>query len=148
MHTIKITHDFDAPPAALWDYVQDFARIDRWWPRHDPSVQIDHVDLVGEGIGMVRHIYNVGYPDPVSERLDFLDPKTLTYKLSIVGKPPVGITYYQATGVITSLPGDRCRLNYDSEFTTVSGLPDEAETWLRMAYSLMFRGLADAMARG
>lgn len=147
MHYIKISHDFDAPATLLWDILQDFAHIERWWPTHDPAVQIDRVELVGEGVGTIRHIYNVGYPDPVSERLDFLDPATKTYKLSIVGDPPVGITYYQATGVIESLPGGRSRLNYSSELTTESGNPDEADAWLRMAYGLMFRGLADAMAK-
>jgi hypothetical protein len=147
MHYIKISQDLDAPAELVWDMLRDFAHIERWWPTHDPAVQIDHVDLEGEGIGQIRHIYNVGYPDPVSERLDFLDPATMTYKLSIVGRPPMGITHYQATGHIESLGEGRSRLNYSSEFTTESGKPDEAESWLRMAYALMFRGVADAAAR-
>ena len=147
MHRIAISQDFDAPAAVLWDFLRDFAHIERWWPNHDPAVQIDRVDLEGEGIGMVRHIYNKGYPDPVSERLDFQDAETMTYRLSIVGKAPVGITRYQATGRIEPLAGERARLHYTSEFATASGQPDEAEAWLRMAYQLMFAGLAVAVAR-
>lgn len=147
MHTITTHHDFDATPAVLWDYLQDFAHIERWWPTHDPAVLIDRVEMVGAGIGMVRHIYNKGYPEPVSERLDYLDAESMTYKLAIVGQAPVGITHYQATGRVEPLAGGRARLNYASEFATVSGKPDEAEAWLRMAYDLMFKGLAAAVAR-
>lgn len=147
MHTIKTSHEFDAPATLVWEMLQDFAHIERWWPTHDPAVQIDHVDLEGEGVGQVRHIFNVGYPDPVSERLDFLDPASMTYKLSIVGRPPMGITHYQATGRVESLGAGRSQLHYSSAFTTESGKPDEAEAWLRMAYALMFRGVADAVAR-
>lgn len=148
MNRITTSHDFEASPEKLWDLVQDFAHIERWWPTHDSAVQIDRVEVEGEGVGMVRHIYNQGYPDPVSERLDFQDPETMTYKLAIVGKAPVGITRYQATGRIEPLPGGRCRLNYASEFDTASGKPDEAEAWLRMAYEMMFKGLAAAAVVG
>lgn len=147
LHKITVSHDFPTAPAVLWDYLQDFAHIERWWPNHDPAVQIERVDLEGEGIGMVRHIYNKGYPDPVSERLEYIDPEGRMLRLRIVGKAPVGITYYQATGQVEPLPGGHCRLNYVSEFATASGKPEEAEAWLRMAYELMFTGLTAAAAR-
>ncbi|MBD5805067.1 Polyketide cyclase / dehydrase and lipid transport [Azoarcus sp. Aa7] len=147
MYKIATSHEFDAPAAVLWDFLQDFAHIERWWPRHDPAVQIDRVDMEGEGVGMIRHIYNKGYDAPVSERLDALDPAKLTYSLSIVGNKPMGITHYQATGRIEALPDDRSRLNYASEFMTESGKPDDAEAWLRIAYELMFAGLAAAVTR-
>lgn len=148
MHQIVTHHDFDAPAAQLWDYLADFANIERWWPKDIPAVQIERVELEGEGIGLIRHIYNKGYPAPVSERLDFQDPATLTYKLSIVGARPAGLTEYQATGRIEPLGEARSRLHYHSVFATESGKPDEAEAFLRMAYELMFQGLAAAAARG
>jgi len=147
MHRIVTHHDFDAPANKLWDYLADFANIQRWWPTDMPMVQIERVELEGEGIGLVRHIYNKGFPAPVSERLDYQDPATMTYKLSIVGQRPAGLTTYQATGRIEPLAADRCRLNYAGEFATESGVPDEAEAFLRVAYDLMFEGLKRAVAR-
>lgn len=147
MFRIETHHDFDVPASWLWDCLSDFGHIERWWPADEPAVRIERVELEGQGIGAVRRIYNQGYADPISERLDQLDPRTMTYKLSIVGQAPVGITHYQATGRIEALPGARCRLNYSSEFTTASGRPEEAEAWLRMAYALMFAGLAAAASR-
>ncbi|ENO87287.1 SRPBCC family protein [Thauera linaloolentis] len=147
MHQIVTHHDFDAPAATLWAYLADFANIERWWPTARPEVQIERVELEGEGIGLVRHIYNKGYSAPVSERLDFQDPETMSYRLSIVGQRPAGLTEYQATGRIEALGDGRSRLHYHSVFATASGKPDEAEAFLRMAYALMFEGLAEAAAR-
>src|SRR5438552_1533373 len=141
MHSINTSHEFDAPADALWEIFEDFAHIERWWPRDESAVQIERVVLEGEGVGQIRHIYNVGFPAPISERLDFLDPASHTLKLSIVGQRPAGLIRYQATGRIENLPDKRCRLHYHSEFTTRSGEPEEARAFLLIAYQLMFKGL-------
>ncbi|MCY1393305.1 Polyketide cyclase / dehydrase and lipid transport [compost metagenome] len=147
MHHIEVYHDFPAPAAMLWEMLADFGNIERWWPQDEPSVQIERVEFEGQGLGLTRHIYNRGFAAPVSERLDFQDPQARVYKLSIVGARPAGLTQYQATGQIEALTPRRCRLNYSSVFTTVSGQPEEAEVFLRGAYALMFKGLAQAVQR-
>lgn len=147
MHHIQVYHDFAAPAAMLWEILADFGNIERWWPQDEPNVQIERVELEGQGLGLTRHIYNRGFAAPVSERLDFQDPQTLLYKLSNIGERPAGLTEYQATGQIEALAPTRCRLNYSSVFTTASGRPEEAEEFLRMAYALMFKGLAQAVQR-
>ena len=68
MHQITVHHDFDTSTDVLWDLLSDFAHIERWWPKDIPAVQIERVDLEGEGIGLIRHIYNKGFAAPVSER--------------------------------------------------------------------------------
>lgn len=144
---ICVHHDFDAPAALMWELLADFANIERWWPTDEEAVQIERVELEGEGIGLIRHIYNRGFPAPVSERLDAQDPANLSYQLSIVGERPAGLTSYQATGRIEALAEDRCRLHYRGEFTTAPGRSQEAEAFLRAAYALMFKGLGQASAR-
>lgn len=144
MHTIEASREFDADANALWDLLQDFAHIERWWPQG--AIEIERVEFEGEGVGMIRHIYNVGMPSAVSERLDSLDVARKTWQLSIVGERPAGITRYQATGKIIELPGKRCRIDYRGEFTTDSDESDAARAFLQMAYDLMFSGLAAATA--
>lgn len=143
---ILTNHDFTAPAEALWSLLEDFSNIERWWPKDDPAVQIALVELEGEGVGMVRHIHNRGFPAPVSERLDFQDAQTLTYRLSIVGNRPAGITEYQATGWVERLSGDCCRLHYRGEFSTVAGREEDARTFLCGAYALMFKGLTATLS--
>lgn len=147
MLQIETHQELDAPAAMVWALLADFANIRRWWPTDDEAVLIERVELEGEGIGMIRHIYNRGFPVAVSERLDYQDPESLSYKLSIVGDRPAGLLSYQATGWISPLPDGRCRLNYRGEFATQPGRAQEAEAFLRAAYALMFRGLAQTCKR-
>ena len=90
---------------------------------------------------MTRHIYNVGFDSPVSERLDALDLANHTLQLSIVGQRPAGLLHYQATGKLTVLDDGGCRLTYDSEFIAEEGREDEARAFLLGAYELMYIGL-------
>ncbi|MBR9911827.1 MAG: SRPBCC family protein [Gammaproteobacteria bacterium] len=145
MQKLHAHHDFNTPRANVWELLVDFGNIERWWPA-DSIVDIDHVDIEGDGIGMIRHIYNVGFESAVSERLDYLDTENHTLKLSIVCDRPAGLLQYQATGRLVELDNGGCRLNYDSEFVTEPGREKEAEEFLQGAYALMFHGL-DASAR-
>ncbi|MEH6386834.1 MULTISPECIES: SRPBCC family protein [Pseudomonas] len=147
MQQVETHHDLDAPAAMVWALLADFANIEGWWPTDDETVMIERVEIEGEGIGQIRHIYNQGFPLAVSERLDYLDPDSLNYKLSIVGDRPAGLLYYQANGWIDVLPGNRCRLNYRGEFTAKPGHAEEAEAFLRAAYALMFKGLNQTCRR-
>jgi hypothetical protein len=147
MFNLEASHEFNAPSAAVWEYLQDFGHIERWWPRNAQTIKIERIELEGSGVGMLRHIYNAGMPMAITERLDALDAVQKTIKISIVGDRPGGLTWYEAFGKLVDLPGGRCRLDYRGEFTTQSNLPDDARGFLGEAYRLMFVGLSEALAR-
>jgi hypothetical protein len=147
MFKIEASHEFDAPAEAVWDFLQDFGHIERWWPQDAQSIKIERIELEGKGVGMVRHVYNAFMTSPVSERLDALDPDNKTLQIAIIGDRPAGLTFYQAYGKVVDLPGQRCRLDYAGEFTTESGQPEDARAFLAEAYRLMFVGLTGALAR-
>ncbi len=65
-------HDISSPIETIWQLLMDFGNIEAWWPA-DAPIDIARVELDGSGVGMTRHIYNVGFDSPVSERLDALD---------------------------------------------------------------------------
>jgi len=133
-------HDISASRETIWALLMDFGNIEAWWPK-DAPIEIDRVELEGSGVGMTRHIYNVGFDTPVSERLDALDTKNFSLNLSIVGERPAGLLHYQATGKLTILDAGGCRLTYDSEFLAEPGGEDEAKAFLLGAYDLMYQGL-------
>jgi len=147
MFNIQASHEFEAPADAVWNYLEDFGHIERWWPQDAEAIKIERIVLEGEGVGMTRHIYNAFMTSPVSERLDGLEPSNKTLRLAIVGERPAGLTFYQAVGQVVDLPGNRCRLDYRGEFTTHSGQPEEAHAFLAEAYRLMFVGLTAALAK-
>lgn len=146
MPVIEISRDYPVEPQAIWDLIVDFGDIEGWWPEGG-AVNIERVELEGEGIGMVRHIYNEGMPAAVSERLDGLEPETWTWHLSIVGDRPAGIVQYQATGQLTPLEEGGCRISYRGEFEAKPGSEEEARAFLEGAYALMLSGLGEAAQR-
>jgi uncharacterized protein YndB with AHSA1/START domain len=145
MHTLDLHYDMKAPLEKVWPYIANFGDIEAWWPAG--QVGIERVELEGEGIGQIRHIYSVGYPDAVSEQLDFLDPESHTWKLSLVGRRPAGLLQYQATGRLTPLGLDACRMTYHSEFLAREGKAETAKAYLLSVYQLMYRGLEAAAKR-
>ena len=146
METIDTHYDMQAPLERVWPFLENFGDIQAWWPRGE-AVDIERVEMEGDGIGQIRHIYNVGFPNPVSERLDFLDPENHRLKLSLVCDRPAGILKYQATGQLTALDSGTCRMTYHSEFVTEEGQAETAREFLLGAYQLMFRGLEAAAQR-
>lgn len=146
METIDAHYDMQAPLERVWPFLENFGDIQAWWPQGE-AVDIERVEMEGDGIGQIRHIYNVGFPDPVSERLDFLDSENHSLKLSLVCKRPAGILKYQATGQLIALDPGSCRMTYHSEFDVEEGQADAAKEFLLGAYQLMFRGLEAAAQR-
>jgi hypothetical protein len=136
----------DGSAERVWGLLADFGNIQAWWPEDGP-LRIDHVELEGQGIGMIRHIYNQGMPQCASERLDLLDPESKTLILSIVGQRPGGITAYVATSRVIAVEPDSCRMEHRATVTTEPGREKSVERFLYQAYALMFRGLNAAVGR-
>jgi hypothetical protein len=143
--TIRTFHVFNAPAATVWALLADFGAIERWWPTEGELV-IDRIELEGQGIGMVRRIFNRGAARAVSERLDRLDGVEKVLQLSILGPDPLRTAWYQATCRIVELDHGRCRLEYESEFTVPSGRENQSRDGILAAYKAMFVGLQNAAA--
>lgn len=140
----KVLH---ASADAVWRLLEDFGAIQRWWPT-DISAPIKRVTLEGQGIGMIRHIYNRGAAQAVSERLDFIEPASRTLVLSIVGTRPVGISAYVAEGHLIDLGNGSCRLDYRALVSIAPGLDESVQRALLKTWDLMFRGLETAARTG
>lgn len=146
VQSIDTSYDIDAPAEKVWALLEDFGNIQRWWPRGG-LVDIERVEIEGDGIGMIRHIHNAGMPAPVSEQLDYLDRDSYTLKLSIVCDKPAGIIRYRATGSLKPQGEHRCRIEYHGEFEAEEGREKEARAFLMGAYQLMFTGMEETAGR-
>lgn len=134
------SYEFDSPAASIWALLEDFGAIERWWPKGG-QIQIEKVELEGEGIGMVRRIYNKGMDKPINERLDFLDPENHTLILSIVGDRQGGITAYVAIGKLVETGPRQCRMDYRAYLTTLPGEEDRVSKGILFTWEMMFDGL-------
>lgn len=137
---ITATTTFDAPASAVWALMENFGAIENWWPKDGP-ITIDRVVCEGQGVGMVRHIYNHGMDKAVSERLDYLDDDNRTLILSIVGDRPGGITAYVAVGKLTEITNNQCRLDYRGYVTCAQGREAKVEKNILFTWERMFTGL-------
>jgi len=144
--TIRTFHVFEASATKVWEVLADFGAIQQWWPAEGPLV-IERVELEGQGVGMIRHIFNRGARHQVSERLEQLDPDERILKLSILGRDSGRAPWYQATARIVDLETDRCRLDYESQFRTPRGRENETREGILLAYQAMFSGLQNAATR-
>jgi uncharacterized protein YndB with AHSA1/START domain len=143
---IVVERELRANPDFIWALITDYGNIEAWWPE-DSDVKIERVEVEGDGVGMVRHIYNAGFPHPVSEQLVGLEPDALRWRLTIIGDRPAGLKEYLATGQLHPHEDGTCTLSYTGEFTADTGREEEAETFLRGVYELMFSGLQQAADR-
>ena len=143
MLSVTRSQDFGVSADHIWGFFGDFGSIESWWPKDGP-VQIDHVDVIGDGPGMLRNIYNVGMSDCISERLEAIDVENRKLTLSIVGTLPAGLLSYQANAHLEALDRDKCRLTYVGSFEAEPGREVEAEDFLITVYTLMFSGLESA----
>jgi uncharacterized protein YndB with AHSA1/START domain len=129
-----------APALSVWQLLEDFGSIQRWWPV-DGRIRIAKVDIEGTGVGMIRHIHNHGATHAISERLDLLDPQSRTLVLSIIGTRPPGITGYIAEAHVVDVAENQCRMDYRALITT-SGVDDEkVRAGVLKTWSIMFEGL-------
>ncbi len=134
-----------APADAIWLLLADFGAIQRWWPKDGP-IQIEQVEIEGQGVGMIRHIHNKGVPNAVSERLDLVDESSRTLVLSIVGNRPPGITAYVAEGHVVEIDAAHCRIDYRALITTTPGRAQRVRGAVLKTWAVMFQGL-EAAAR-
>jgi uncharacterized protein YndB with AHSA1/START domain len=145
--TIRTFHVFDASAAQVWKLLANFGAIQSWWPTEGP-LAIERVELEGQGLGMVRHIFNRGAKHCISERLERLDSNERILQLSILGRDSGRTPWCQATAKLVELEGGRrCRLDYESEFSAPRGRENQTRDAILAAYRAMFSGLDDAAIR-
>lgn len=143
MPQLTVSEVFNTPADTLWGLVKDFGNLEAWWSKDSP-IKIDRVVQEGQGVGMIRHIYYVGVPTPLSERLDFVDDDSKTYRLSIVGEGVPGLVSYSARGVITGMGNDSCRFDYTAGIQASAGKEAAVEKALRFGFSQVIAGLKAA----
>lgn len=138
MSHLNVSEVINAPAEKVWELIRDFGKIEAWWLKDSP-IKIDRVEQEGTGVGMIRHIYYVGVPVPLSERLEYIDDASRTYGLSIVGEGVPGLISYSARGVVATLEANSCRLDYRAD---VQAKPERAA---KVEQSLSF-GLSQVIA--
>jgi hypothetical protein len=143
MPVLNVSREFPVAAEKIWALLVDFGDgFQKWWPD-----KLDRIEIEGKGLGTIRHLYNNGRADPISEQLDALDHARMILKLSIVRTMPLGMTEYHATGTLTRLGPNTCRMDYEGRFEAPPDREPAVRAFLLGAYARMFDGLGAAGAR-
>jgi hypothetical protein len=141
--TSRKEEKFPVAAQRLWELVADFGNVEEWWP----AGMLEKVEVTGEGVGMVRSIHTI-IGIVLEEKLTAIDDEKRVLNLSIVGNLPAGIAGYKATGSVTELGDDECRLEWEGRYQ----VPGEDEAagarqFIEGAYAAMFQGLRDFVTK-
>ena len=141
--TSRREEEFPVPAQKLWETIADFGALGAWWPEG----MLEKVEIVGEGVGMVRSIHTtVGIV--LNEKLESIDHDARFLELSIVGDLPAGMQDYHATGRVCEGEDDHCVLIWEGRYKVPSADAEAgARGFIEGAYGAMFIGLRDFVAK-
>lgn len=104
-----VIREIDLPAARLWAVIEDFGNIG-WAPG------IDRVEVIGDGIGMIRRLHMAGLPEPIDEQLVSIDPVAMKMRYAIPRGLPMPLDDYYATATLEKLSPNSTRVHWVGEF--------------------------------
>lgn len=139
---IDLTVQKEVPVAAAkaWELVADFGNIS-WAPG------MDKVEVEGQGVGMVRKIFMPEAP-PVEEKLEALDPQTMTMVYTIPAGLPMPVTNYRATAKVVDLGNNQCRIDWHCSAQEEGVSQQEAEAIVKGFYDMLLGWIAEHLQKG
>ena len=121
---------------AAWQVLADFGNFLAWATGGAGSTELE-----GEGVGMIRHLDIPGL-GLVSERLDMLDPASMSLAYTLVSEHMAGMARYSASIQVISDDNAQCHLRWRGEFEPLLGTDsNEVRNTLAASYSTMSKGL-------
>jgi carbon monoxide dehydrogenase subunit G len=130
---VQVVRELDAPADAVWAVVSDFGNVD--WAM--PGAQ---VDVIGEGIGMIRRLHTPG--GAVEEKLETCDAETRSFSYSIPGPMPMPVTDFRAWVQLTALDAAHTRVEWNA---SAKALPPVTGAEGQAIFEGLYGGLIDAL---
>ncbi|NKI17956.1 SRPBCC family protein [Spongiibacter sp. KMU-166] len=134
MIEVHVTRQWNIPASQVWALVADFGDIS--W-----ADGIDRVEVVGEGVGMARHIY-MGDMPPIEEVLTSQNPEEMTFSYDIPRGIPMPLADYSANAKITALSPTRCQVDWYGRARPEGMTDDDATAMLQGTYDMLLGWIA------
>lgn len=141
MPQIAISKGVDAPAAAVWTLLADFADVS-WIP------VAGQVDIDGAGVGMSRSIHGSG-DVPVVETLTHLDEQRMELGYSIAQNPLPVLRFEALVEVRPGVDATTATVTWNVDYDPAGPSDDDAEAArqsIEAVYGMMAGWLADAAA--
>ena len=125
-----VTRDAAFPAAKIWAIIEDFGNIG-WAPG------IEKVEVIGDGIGMIRRIHMPGLPEAIDEQLVSIDAKTMTMKYAIPRGLPMPLDDYYATAQLEIISPTSTRIHWTADCKPRGMSEKDAEQILKGTYDML-----------
>jgi hypothetical protein len=138
---VHVSRELDFTPAQVWAVLGNFG--DMSWTQGT-----ERVEVVGNGIGMIRRIFMPGM-DPIDEVLESFDDAALTFSYSIPRGLPMPVSDYLADVEVQALGDNRTRVNWHATAVPTGGVSAaDASAILHGAYGQLLGWLEEHLQRG
>jgi hypothetical protein len=140
--TVKATvkRELNFTPSQVWGLLEDFGNI-HWAPG------IDKLEVIGEGIGMIRRIHINGLETPIDEVLDSIDAAEMRFSYSIPRGLPFPLKNYKAFACAKNLGTEKTLVQWQSDCEPDGINHEDAENMLVDTYNQLIDWITDELER-
>ncbi len=138
--TVKVEREFDYPCEQVWRLLEDFGNI-HWAPG------IDKLEIIGDGIGMIRRIHIDGLESPIDEVLESRDPAAMEFSYGIPRGLPFPLKHYQAFSKTLSLGTTKTLVQWVSDCEPDGISIDDGSKLLINTYNQLLDWIHDELQR-
>ncbi|CAA0117003.1 Uncharacterised protein [BD1-7 clade bacterium] len=117
MLSTTVTRELNHDCNRAWAVLADFGNVG--WAAGDNTVEV-----IGEGIGMIRRIIVDGLDAPIDEVLDFIEPEQHKFGYSIPRGLPFPLDDYRAEAQVKFVADGRTTVVWKGWFTPQDGLAE------------------------
>ena len=126
--TVAVTDIVPASIDRVWPVLEDFGNITSWVPG------IDKVEVIGEGVGMIRRIHVEGLEQAIDEKLTYMNASEFSFSYAIPQGLPLPLSEYSASARLKPLDNDSCEVCWQSNCIADGVSQQEAEAMIESTY--------------
>ncbi|NRA42507.1 MAG: SRPBCC family protein [Pseudomonadales bacterium] len=126
--TVAVTDIVPASIDKVWPVLEDFGNITLWVPG------IDKVEVIGEGVGMIRRIYVEGLDEPIDEQLNSINAAEFSFSYAIPQGLPLPLSDYSASAKLKPIDDKSCEVCWQSNCIADGVSQQDAEAMIKATY--------------
>jgi carbon monoxide dehydrogenase subunit G len=136
----KVERELNFSSDKVWRLLEDFGNI-HWAPG------IDKLEVIGEGVGMIRRIHIDGLDSPIDEVLESIDSHSMAFSYSIPRGLPFPLSNYQAFAKAKSIGTDKTLVQWQSDCEPDGISHEDATNMLVDTYNQLIGWINDELNR-
>lgn len=139
MKLATVERELDIDINKVWALLEDFGNI-QW------AGNPDEVEVVGEGVGMIRRITVNGLPDKIDEVLEYIEPENYRFGYSIPRGLPMPLENYKADVYLEDRNG-KTYINWACDANPGEGISEkDAKAIMNGTYNQLIDWLNEALS--